>query len=44
MLRRWLPSGGRPSSFTMMVRSFAYEIGGTLGAIHPLPPQRGGLE
>ena len=28
-LRRWLPSGGWPSSFSMMVGRSAYEIGGT---------------
>ena len=34
-LRRWLPSGGSPSSFSMIVGTSAYEIGGTSGGNTP---------
>ena len=33
--RRWLPSGGRPSCFSMMVGRFAYWIGETSGGNTP---------
>ena len=44
-LCRWLPSGGSPSSFSMMDGRFAYGDCARLPrALHPLPPQRGGPE